>query len=223
MLNPPLTPLGEQQCRDFCAKFPYHSSINLLVTSPLRRTIQTTLLGFEPEISRGIQCIALSEIQETSDLPCDTGSNLSTLKQDFKSKPISFSLVPEDWDSKQGRWAPVQEAIEVRCREARKWLKARDEEAIVVVTHGQVGEAAITPYAHAYSSRHVGTGWENVEFRSYRFVDHDDENAAIEETVESRQRRSNKDKPLTKEEKAQLRETATKKWQGQGYEKDSKA
>lgn len=136
MQDPVLTPHGEHQCLDLRAHFPSRSSVSLLVTSPLRRTIQTTLLAFDPEVSRGISCIALPEVQETSGLPCDTGSNLSALKEDFKEKPIDFSLVPEDWNSNKGKWAPNSEAIDARCRDARKWLKARNEETIVVVAHG---------------------------------------------------------------------------------------
>lgn len=136
MHDPALTPHGENQCLELQSKFPYHESVDLLVCSPLQRTIQTTLLAFEPELSRGVQCIALPEVQETSDLPCDTGSNVATLKEKFKNKPVDLSLLSEDWDSKTGKWAPRQEAIERRCRDARKWLKTRDGKAIVVVTHG---------------------------------------------------------------------------------------
>ncbi|KAI4245711.1 MAG: hypothetical protein L6R42_010108, partial [Xanthoria sp. 1 TBL-2021] len=66
------------------------------------------------------------------------------------------------------------------------------------------------------------TGWENTEFRSYHFVDGDYDNASMEETAESRQRRGNDDKPLTKEERTQLRQTATKTLEAQGYEKPSR-
>lgn len=136
MHDPALTPHGENQCLELQSKFPYHESVDLLVCSPLQRTIQTTLLAFDPEISRGVQCIALPEVQETSDLPCDTGSNVAILKEKFKNKPVDLSLLSEDWDSKKGKWAPEQEAIERRCRDARQWLKTRDEKAIVLVTHG---------------------------------------------------------------------------------------
>ena len=134
--DPPLTPYGEEQCLELRSTFPYHDSIDLLVCSPLQRTIQTTLLGFHPEISRGVQCIALPELQEVGDLPSDTGSNVTTLNEKFKNEPIDFSLLPEDWNSKTGRWAFDREAIERRCRDARQWLRSREEEAIVVVSHG---------------------------------------------------------------------------------------
>ncbi|KAL8783781.1 MAG: hypothetical protein Q9213_004397 [Squamulea squamosa] len=220
MHDPKLTPHGENQCLELQSKFPYHDSIELLVCSPLQRTIQTTLLGFDPEISRGVQCIALPEIQETSDLPCDTGSNIDVLKEKFKNKPLDLSLLREDWNNKKDRWAAEQEAIERRCCDARQWLRTRNEKAIVVVTHGGLLHYLTEDWAG--SEQFQGTGWENTEFRSYRFVAEDDESASIEETAESKQRRGNKDKPLTKEEKMQLRETATKKWEAQGYEKTSK-
>lgn len=35
-----------------------------------------------------------------------------------------------------GRYAPTNEAIKNRAREARRWLKERPEKEIVVVTHG---------------------------------------------------------------------------------------
>ncbi|KAL8766433.1 MAG: hypothetical protein Q9209_006809 [Squamulea sp. 1 TL-2023] len=228
MHDPKLTPHGENQCLELQSKFPYHDSIELLVCSPLQRTIQTTLLAFDPEISRGVQCVALPEIQETSDLPCDTGSNIQILKEKFKNKPLDLSLLPEDWNNNKGKWAPEQEAIERRCRDARQWLRARNEKAIVVVTHGGLLHyltedwAGSEQFQGAHESDCIGTGWENTEFRSYRFVAEDDDSASIEEMTESKQRRGNEDKPLTKEEKMQLRETATKKWEAQGYEKTSK-
>lgn len=136
MHDPALTPHGENQCLQLQSKFPHHDCVDLLVCSPLQRTIQTTLLAFDPEISRGVPCIALPEVQETSDLPCDTGSSIAKLKEMFKDKPVDLTLLPQDWDSKVGKWAPEQEAIERRCRDARQWLKTHDEKAIVVVTHG---------------------------------------------------------------------------------------
>ncbi|KAL8810105.1 MAG: hypothetical protein Q9223_007823 [Gallowayella weberi] len=220
MHDPSLTSHGENQCRGLRSDFPYHDSIDLLVCSPLRRTIQTTLLSFEPEISRGLPVIALPELQETSDLPCDTGSNLTALKEEFKDKPVQLSSVPEDWDSKKGKWAPQQEAIEARCREARQWLKARDEKDIVVVTHGGLLHYLTEDWTG--SVKFEGTGWENTEFRSYTFISDDDGNVSMEETERSRHRPGDRLKPLTKEERIQMKETATKNWEAQGYEKASK-
>ena len=83
-----------------------------------------------------MKVIALPEIQETSDLPCDTGSDIAILRDEFKDKPVDLGLVEKGWDSKKGRWAASSTAIEKRAREARVWLRGREEEDIVVVTHG---------------------------------------------------------------------------------------
>ena len=80
--------------------------------------------------------IALPEIQETADVPCDTGSDVEVLKNEMKGKPVDLSRVMEGWNSKEGRWAPTTGPLEKRAREARQWLKARPEKEIVVVTHG---------------------------------------------------------------------------------------
>lgn len=136
MPDPSLTPFGEEQCHNLAQDFPYQSSIGAIVASPLRRTIYTALYGFKPLIEKGMPVIALPEVCETADVPCDTGSDISVLKEEMKDKPVDLSRVKEGWNVKTGKWAPTADAIEKRAREARQWLKARPEEAIVVVTHG---------------------------------------------------------------------------------------
>lgn len=77
----------------------------MVVASPLRRTIYTALLGFETEIkSKGLKIVALPEIQETSDVPCDTGSDIEALKKEVQEKglPVDLDLVSEDWNNKVG-------------------------------------------------------------------------------------------------------------------------
>ena len=134
--DPRLTKVGEQQCRDLLAAFPHHKSVELLVTSPLRRTVYTTLISFEPVLEKGVQIIALPEAQETSDVPCDTGSGPSVLHAEMSGLPLDLSLVHDGWNNKVGKWAPTSEAIIARAKEARKWLKERPEKEIVLVTHG---------------------------------------------------------------------------------------
>ena len=136
IVDPDLTPFGEEQCRQLAQSFPKHGSIDLLVCSPLRRTIYTTLLGFKQDIERCGEVIALPEAQETASVPCDTGSDISVLRQEMAGKPVDLSRVKEGWNSKEGRWAPTAEALQKRARETRQWLRARPEKEIVLVTHG---------------------------------------------------------------------------------------
>ena len=102
----------------------------------MRRTLYTTLLGFEPEIKKGLEVIALPELQETADEPCDTGSDIELLQKEMEGKPVDLSRVINGWNSNQGKWAADAHSVEVRAREVRQWLKARPEKVIVVVTHG---------------------------------------------------------------------------------------
>lgn len=46
--------------------------------------------------------IALPEIQETSDVPCDTGSDADVLRKEFVEKglPVDLGLLTEDWNNK---------------------------------------------------------------------------------------------------------------------------
>ncbi|EHK98930.1 hypothetical protein M7I_5221 [Glarea lozoyensis 74030] len=137
--DPSLTPLGESQCADLAASFPYHSQITHLVASPLRRTLYTALLSFPDAVAAGKKVLALPELQETSGLPCDTGSEPAKLEEEFGGEgKVDLRLVEEGWNSKSGRWEATASAIEKRAREARLFLRdlgKGEDNHIVVVTH----------------------------------------------------------------------------------------
>jgi len=160
--DPLLTEYGQQQCRELSEAFPDTSALDLIVASPLKRTIYTALLSFPSVIAeKQLKVVALPEIQETSDLPCDTGSEPSELAREFDGKPVDLHLVQEGWNSKKGKWASYDDAIDARAREARQWLMSRDEEEIAVVTHG--GYLHYFTQDWADHSKFVGTStmcWE---------------------------------------------------------------
>lgn len=142
MRDPLLTPLGEEQCAKLREEFPYLEHVSLVVASPLKRTVYTALhafheILFDREIRpNGPKIVALPELQETSDMPCDTGSDLPELGGEFLGKPVDLTLVRDGWNSKVGKWAPTGDKVHGRAREARLWLMNRPEDHIVVVTHG---------------------------------------------------------------------------------------
>jgi len=98
--DPYLTPLGEAQCHELSKEFPSEPPVDLLVSSPLKRTIQTTLLGFKKQIESGVKVELLAELQETAGVPCDTGSNRDDLEKEELFKGLDFSGLPDDWNSK---------------------------------------------------------------------------------------------------------------------------
>lgn len=103
--DPLLTDLGHEQCRKLKEAFPSHANVDLVTASPLRRTIYTALESFEPAFKAhpDMQLIALPDIQETSDVPCDTGSDPQVLREEFAGKNVDLGLVHEGWNNKV-RW-----------------------------------------------------------------------------------------------------------------------
>ena len=100
MLDTCLTPLGETQCHQLLKEFPPEPPVDLLVSSPLKRTIQTTLLGFKNQVESGVRVELLAELQEGCDLPANTGSSRDVLEKEELFKGLDFSGLPEDWNSK---------------------------------------------------------------------------------------------------------------------------
>lgn len=182
-----------------------------------------------------MRVVALPELQETSDLPCDTGSDVSVLEAEFGAGGVvDLGLVGEGWNGKVGRWSPAASAIEARAREARVWLRDLAREAhtqggdgngdgdkdvdIVVVTHGG--------FLHYFTEdwegneKFTGTGWANTEVRSYEFVDAGmgDEAASLVETRESRRARRGSERGLSGDEQRQLRASAEREWAQSGFQ-----
>ncbi|KAL2069493.1 hypothetical protein VTL71DRAFT_14172 [Oculimacula yallundae] len=228
--DPLLTPHGKSQCQTLSQNFPSPEKITHLVSSPLRRTLYTTLLSFPTVVSRGVKIIALPELQETSNLPCDTGSSVDALQAEFAegeyAGTVDLSHVGTGWNSKQGKWSPAASHIENRARAARLFLRDLAERSlasnpeqdvnIVVVTHGG--------YLHYFTEdwngagKFVGTGWANTEVRSYGFVEEDREGAGLKETKESRFKRLGDEKDLGREEQRTLRDAMEREWSASGYQ-----
>jgi broad specificity phosphatase PhoE len=72
--------------------------------------------------------------QENSAKPCDTGSPREVLEKEHPG--LDYSLVVDGWDSKEGEWSPDETSLAMRACKMREWLKEREEEEIIVVTHG---------------------------------------------------------------------------------------
>ncbi|KAK4248537.1 histidine phosphatase superfamily [Corynascus novoguineensis] len=225
--DPDLTPLGKEQCAQLAKTFPYQAQLTHLVASPLRRTIYTCLLSFEPALraqdsslaKRAV--IALPEVQEVSPLPCDTGSDPAVLAAEFGQDGqavVDLSLVGPGWNDKttaDSPFAPVMERLEARARRARRWLRAlgREYEAahpgrdahVAVVTHG--GFLHFLTQDWDGMNPDAGTGWANTEWRSYEFVEEEDSEgeARLRETEASWRRRRGSATALTETEQMEMR------------------
>lgn len=152
--DPVLTRLGEAQARTLRTSFPYTPS--LIQASPLRRTIQTALLGLaSPRTPLELN----PDLQEADEWPCDTGSDIPVLEAEFSDHGLDFSHIPQDWNTKKGVYAPTPEALEERARRVRRWLRKREEQTILVVTHGGF-LAYLVPETQPFA---------NAEWRVYQF------------------------------------------------------
>lgn len=144
MRDPLLTELGRQQCLNLKGSFPYHDKLTHFYASPLRRTLYTCALsfGFDEETLNARKIIAIPELQEVSDAPCDTGSEPSLLRQEFGDL-VDLTLVREGWNVKSDAmtWVAKVAKLETRALQARlklrELLKDLNSDAhVAVVTHG---------------------------------------------------------------------------------------
>lgn len=242
--DPRLTPLGESQCATLQeTHFPpaRQQSISLITASPLSRTLHTAFLTFSPALSNG-KCqptiLAIPDAQETSDYPCDTGSDVDVLHGICAEHgwPADLSLLTEDWNVKtlSNRYSPASDAIKARARDARRLLRQKvielsaagdDAVEIVLVAHGGYMHYLTDDWEDA--NKHSGTGWENTEYRTYEFeaswegADLDQE-AYLVETIESRSRRGKEHPMHDREKQRQLFEQMMQGWEDQGLQNPSK-
>lgn len=140
--DPSLTPLGREQALRLSDKFPNMDQIDLAMSSPLRRTIQTAFLGFEPVLrKKKMKLHLLPRAQETSAKKGDTESEIGKLEREFGGERIDVARVPEEWNSNEGFWAEDSETVKKRAKEVRQFLKKQDAKHLLLVTHGGVGFA----------------------------------------------------------------------------------
>ncbi|RAO66153.1 uncharacterized protein BHQ10_002165 [Talaromyces amestolkiae] len=190
--------------------------------------MQTALYSFQPAIKRGVRVVALAELQETSDVACDTGSDVADLKREFDdyqlgpaTPVVDLSLVPEDWNKKVptliGRWAPSSDALVSRARAARQWLRQRPEKEVVAICHGGFLHYLTQDWSGIKAEEHA-SAWENCDFRTYQFDDNLDD-ATMVETDESRHARGVADQKVpTKEKQYVLYLQAMQTWEDRGFQ-----
>jgi broad specificity phosphatase PhoE len=183
ILDPGLTPLGRQQAEAVESTFPYPDTVGLIITSPLRRTIQTTLLAFPnmldkryydegsgKGIENGAELVLDPDLQERSALPCDTGSDRRILETTFPT--LDFSTLGLGWPTKEGSYGPDDDAVTERAKKVRGHvrekalvLKGNKKRDIVIVTHGVfmkflVGDPEIDLPKAGWKSFTIGGGEE---------------------------------------------------------------
>ncbi|GAA5972665.1 hypothetical protein JCM21900_002365 [Sporobolomyces salmonicolor] len=186
LLDPELTSRGITQCQAIPNTYPhFFASLSpdntLIIVSPLRRTIQTLLLGFSAHLPHtndstetpSIPLKILPELQECGSWPCDTGGPLSLTKARFASAPFldwSECEAQPDWNLKRGKYEATEEKNVVRAKWIRRWIRERKEDKVVLVGHhGILRRIVKAPNAHDRLLSPIQ--WENAELREFAFKD----------------------------------------------------
>ena len=143
-----------------------HAKIDLIVTSPLTRTLETTLRAYGPAIQRDglFKVVCLPQLQEVNDYPCDTGSSRESLEAHPEFSRLDFSTLTPEWTGKRGLYDPAN--VSLRAQWVRQWLFARPEKCIVVVSHGDMLRNLISG-----PNQPSGYGWRNAEVREFGFME----------------------------------------------------
>ncbi|KAG9230462.1 histidine phosphatase superfamily [Amylocarpus encephaloides] len=136
--DPPLTENGlDIECSELSQYLlnhvPLSHHVELIVTSPLQRTLQTTQHALDFLIKRGIKVIPLAEVQETTTNAIDKGSPLPSLKERWPD--YDWSELDPIFPEKEGIYEFSERALLERGAWARKWLASRPEKVIAVVSH----------------------------------------------------------------------------------------
>jgi broad specificity phosphatase PhoE len=126
-----------------------------IICSPSRRALQTMLLATDDIRTIGLKAIdgSRQEVpilvdanwQNISDRPCDTCSDIETLRNEFRE--LDFSELPHIYPQKIDHLDQFKLSVQKRGINCMKQLKSHDPEefgAILVFSHGDFLEVAIT-------------------------------------------------------------------------------
>ncbi|KAH8815171.1 histidine phosphatase superfamily [Xylogone sp. PMI_703] len=161
--DPALTDLGfGPQCQELAThlqnELPLAQEIDLIVVSPMRRTLQTAQQALGWLMERGVPVVLRAEWQENSDKPCDTGTEIPVMAKEWLQ--FDWSTVDPVYPSKTGLYAFTGPALKARGVAAREWLRKRPEKVIAVVSHSGFLRASVS-----YRK------YENADYRIFDFAE----------------------------------------------------
>lgn len=179
--DPDLSELGFEQLkplRQNLMAHPLAQNAGLIVTSPMRRTIQTTLGSVDWLIAKGIKVEADADWQENSAKPCDTGTHVTALGEEFPV--VDFSSLDPVYPDKStpagSRYAYNKKALLARGQSALQKLYNRPEKVIIVVSHSGFLRECVS-----------GWWYFNSDYRIFDFEERasDDQPYALKQSVET--------------------------------------
>jgi len=148
--DPLLTTNGIAQAEQIPTTYKFLNHPTLVLVSPLQRAIQTALHAFHPKFNLkstelyaqgpGVpRFVALPQLQEVSENPCDTGVSLRSLRKEH-GEYIEFPgelFESDEWFRKQDTpFANESILLSKRAKFVRDYLEQSRHKEVVVVTHG---------------------------------------------------------------------------------------
>ncbi|CAD0082484.1 unnamed protein product [Aureobasidium vineae] len=170
--DPALTELGQQQCRaleqHLRQHLPLADKVERIITSPMRRTLETTTLGLDWLIERGVPVEANALWQEMLRLTLYSHRKLGQALRHRQPLPdmkptfphFDYSTVDPLWPSKTGPYAFTRTATIARGQSCLRDLHSRKEKVIAVVSHSGFLRCAISLCKYA-----------NADYRIFEFKD----------------------------------------------------
>lgn len=167
LIDAELTDLGIKQCNDlYNINQILLSTAELLVVSPMRRTLQTAALSF-PNLVNQIPWIALEHIREQTGLhPCDKRFPISHHQNNHSH--VDFNEIQHDEDPLYDlyeRREPDND-LDERAKQFLIWLESRKETEIIVVTHSAFLRGLFQRVLFPDKKFH---SFKNCEVRTYLF------------------------------------------------------
>ena len=157
LFDAPLTAYGAEQAAALASETAA-LGVERVVTSPLTRAIQTTLLAFPAPRTAPITVEAL--LRERLESSCDVGRSPAALAADFPA--LAFGHLPDRWWHNEGTVDPQAIVLEPdtvfadRVAALRGWLGERPESTLAVIGHG------------AFLRTLTGEGYANGQLRTFR-------------------------------------------------------
>jgi len=139
IIDPSLTVKGYEQCELLKKNLQNNKiidNIDLIVVSPLNRTLETYINIIEEKKIHNILTISLDIIREQINQPCHKRCFITEKKKKYKY--INFDEIETDKDMMYIKYAGNEPKSNVitRCNKFIKWLKKRHEKNIMIITHG---------------------------------------------------------------------------------------
>ena len=136
LLDAVLSPFGVAQCLAFAESSILHKELDMVIVSPMRRTLQTAMQCF-PEVVDSIPFIAVEEVREQTGLhPCDCRLSIDELRTNFPK--VCFDQIENVEDPLYHLYSTEREPdshVHARAHKFFEWLFQRKESNVMIVTH----------------------------------------------------------------------------------------